>query len=84
MSETWIAKLLDVSYPELFSFGSACAWVAVCVLILGVGAWTRDRRRWAFGLGLGFAVLVAVSVLSIADPYCISGYVAHDGICSWE
>ena len=84
MIETWIAIVADVSYPELSSFGSACAWFAICLLALGVGAWFRGRRLRAFGFGIGFAVLAAVAIVSIADPFCISGYVAHDGICSWE
>jgi hypothetical protein len=84
MSETWIAKLLDVSYPEMLSLGSVCIWLAFGVLVLGICAWFRGNRRWTLGLGIGFTVLLVMAFVSIADPFCISGYIAHDGMCAWE
>jgi hypothetical protein len=84
MGETWIATLLGTSYPELFSFGSTCIWISLCLVILGIFTWWRGNRRWAVGLGVGFAVLLVLAAVSIADPFCMSGYIAHDGICSWE
>lgn len=84
MEQTWLAKIIDISYPELMSFGVYCLWGTLVMACLGCIFWYLGRRRFAFACLFTTLTLLVLAFICIDDSFCIAGYLHDDDCCAWE
>lgn len=75
---------MNISYPELLSFGFYLLFTAVITIIIGILLRIYHCKRSSILIIVLGSVMLAIAVVSITDLFYVAGYISQDGSCAWE